>query len=258
MRLAVERLLIVNADDFGLTPGVSLGILDANRKGIVSSTTVLINLPIPPDLVAEATASSSLGLGLHLNLTFGTPVRPAPELPSLVDENGRFLRDAERATSGSPAEICLELEAQLEKFHRIFGRAPSHLDTHHFLHRRSPATEIVCDLAARHGLPFRTDSPEARAAATVRGLPVVPHFVGDTGPEPYWTEARLLETLDALPEGVTELMCHPGYVDETLTSSYRDQREVELLALCSPTVRHALEEQQVRLVNFGQLKGLAP
>ncbi|HLE43075.1 MAG TPA: ChbG/HpnK family deacetylase, partial [Methylomirabilota bacterium] len=91
-----ERFLIVNADDFGLTAGVSRGILDAHRRGIVSSTTALVNLPPAPDLDAEAAGLAGLGLGLHVNLSWGAPLSPAAAVPSLVDETGGFWRDLAR------------------------------------------------------------------------------------------------------------------------------------------------------------------
>ena len=73
---SAARRLIVNADDFGLTAGVSRGILRAHREGLVTSTTVLASLPAQPELDATATASPGLGLGLHFNLTWGRPVSP--------------------------------------------------------------------------------------------------------------------------------------------------------------------------------------
>ena len=85
----MTRRLIVNADDFGLTPGVSEGILAAHRHGIVTSTTVLVNSSIPPHHVARA-RDSGLGIGLHANLTLG---RPLTSGAALVDESGRFVRD---------------------------------------------------------------------------------------------------------------------------------------------------------------------
>lgn len=89
----MNRGLIVNADDFGVTAGVSRGILDAVRHGIVRSTTAMVNLPGEADLDADAASLRGLGIGLHLNLTWGRPVAPADRVASLVDGDGRFTRD---------------------------------------------------------------------------------------------------------------------------------------------------------------------
>ena len=86
------RSLIVNADDYGLTAGVSRGIIDAHRGGIVTSTTLLVNRPVDPALI-EALQSSGLGVGLHMNLTLGPPVAPAKRVASLLDGEGAFTRD---------------------------------------------------------------------------------------------------------------------------------------------------------------------
>ena len=90
------RALIVNADDYGLTAGVSRGILDAHRRGIVTSTTLLVNRPVDPALIDQLKASG-MGVGLHMNLTLGPPVAPAKRVGSLVDGEGKFIRDAREA-----------------------------------------------------------------------------------------------------------------------------------------------------------------
>ncbi len=208
----MSRFLVVNADDFGLTLGVSRGILDAHRRGIVTSTTALANLPPQPALDAEAARQSTLGLGLHFNLTWGTSVSPASAVPSLLDGEGRFHRDprmvAERA---APDEVRREAEAQLEAFARRFGRSPTHLDSHHHVHRIPGVLDPLVGVVLSTGLPLRSQEPRLREGLRRQGVRTPDHFVGGDGPAPYWTLDRLLESLAALPLGVTELMCHPGY-----------------------------------------------
>jgi predicted glycoside hydrolase/deacetylase ChbG (UPF0249 family) len=127
----VAKYLIVNADDFNLTEGVTRGILDGHRHGIITSTTVMVNLPgltRTRDLAREA---SGLGLGLHVNLTLGAPVLPVDAVPSLVDGAGHFVRDRTRVgESGAMLEIRAEIAAQARRFEEVFGRRPTHLDTH--------------------------------------------------------------------------------------------------------------------------------
>ncbi|HEU5322490.1 MAG TPA: ChbG/HpnK family deacetylase, partial [Methylomirabilota bacterium] len=113
------RRLIVNADDFGLTPGVSAGILAAHRHGIVTSTTALVTAALDAEQAAAALAAG-LGVGLHVNLTLGAPLTRAA---SLVDAGGRFVRDARRAAARArAADVRAEVEAQVARFERLFGR----------------------------------------------------------------------------------------------------------------------------------------
>ncbi len=246
------KRLIVNADDFNLSPGVSRGILEAHARGIVTSTTMMINLPRDAEVVARL-RDSALGVGLHLNLTFGAPILPPVELPSLVDGDGRFVRDPKRvAARAKPEEITRELQAQIEAFVAAVGRLPTHLDSHHFLHRYAPVREVVLGLAAEMNLALRADQPDLRAELHRRVIRTPDHFLGDVTEGPYWTEARLREALTALLDGVTELMCHPGYNDVPW-SRYSHQREVELRALTAPGLRALLEDRGVELIRYGAL-----
>lgn len=250
----VPRALIVNADDCNFTDGVTRGILEAHRRGLVTSTTVMVNLPgleRARDLVRSAPA---LDVGLHLNLTYGPPVLPLATVASLVDVSGRFLRDPSRqAQVGDPRQIRQELEAQAARFWLVFGRRPSHVDSHHHLHRFDPILELALGLAASLGIPLRAVSPEMARRIRGGGLAAPDRMVGDVGPEPYWTRERLLTTIASLEEGVTELVCHPGYADPSLDSSYATQRDAEREALCDPGVAEALRSAGVRLAGYREL-----
>jgi len=252
---AAARSLIVNADDFGLTAGVSGGILEAHRRGIVASVTVLASLPAQPELDAEAAGLPGLGLGLHLNLTWGPPASSPDTVPSLVDGEGRFPRDLALVDARACADdVQREADAQLEAFARRFRRAPTHLDSHHDVHRLPRVMEAVKTVALAAGLPLRSQDPAFRDGLRRHGVRTSDHFRGDAGVDPYWTVERLLDALATLPVGVTELMCHPGRYDDALAySRYGRQREVELLSLCDPEVRATLERLDIRLGHFGTL-----
>lgn len=247
------RRLVVNADDFGLTPGVSRGILDAHRRGIVTSTTALASLPAVPDLDAEAAALPALGLGLHVNLTWGAPVSPVSAVPSLVGGEGRFRRDPRLAAqAAAPDEVRREVDAQLEAFARRFGRAPTHLDSHHHVHRLPGVMDAVMSVALVARLPLRAPDPGFREGLRRHGVATTDHFLGGDAPAPYWTLERLLDGLAGLPLGLTELMCHPGLYDETLAySRYGREREVELAALTDPEARATVDRLDVTLCHFG-------
>ncbi len=248
------RILIVNADDFGLTPGVSAGILGAHRHGIVTSTTALVNRAIPSGQI-DAALGSGIGIGLHINLTLGAPITGAP---SLVDGSGRFVRDARQVAAGARTrEIEAEIEAQLERFETLFHRLPTHLDTHHHIGLLPPVREIVLARAVRCRVPVRSQNPLARQAARSAGLATPDHFFGESGPDAYWTPARALRHLKCLPEGVSEFMTHPGYCDEELSySRYGRQRETELVGL-GGEARAAAAALGIRLCDFSAASRMA-
>jgi chitin disaccharide deacetylase len=245
----MTRRLIVNADDFGLTSGVSEGILAAHRHGIVTSTTALVTSRIAPEQVARA-RDSGLGIGLHVNLTLGRPLTSAA---SLVDESGRFVRDARRAAArASPREVDAEIAAQVERFIDLFERPPTHLDSHHHVGMLSPVSESVLAVARRLGVPVRSQNAEVRARARSAGLRTPDHFFGESGPDAYWTLARTRAHLRALPPGLSEFMAHPGWFDDELSySRYARQRETELIGLGTPAARAAALSLGIALTHFG-------
>jgi predicted glycoside hydrolase/deacetylase ChbG (UPF0249 family) len=247
----VRRRLIVNADDFGLTRGVSEGILAAHRHGIVTSTTVLVNSSIGAEHVARA-RDSGLGIGLHVNLTLG---RPLTSGASLVDGSGRFVRDARRAAARAEGrDVDVEIAAQVERFMDLFRRPPTHLDTHHHVGMLSPVRESVLALAGSVGVPVRSQDATARARARSAGLKTPEHFFGESGPGAYWTPARTLAHLRALPPGTSEFMAHPGWFDDDLAGSrYARPRETELIGLGTSMARAAAAALGIRLTHFGQL-----
>ncbi|MBI1959774.1 MAG: ChbG/HpnK family deacetylase [Candidatus Rokubacteria bacterium] len=248
------RVLIVNADDFGLTAGVSRGILHACRHGIVTSTTLIANRPLDPALL-EGLQDSGLGVGLHVNLTLGAPVSPAARVPSLVDGEGCFIRDARAVAERLKVdEARIELGAQIDAFRGIMGRFPTHLDSHHHVGRHEPLLELMLFFARAINVPMRAQDAPGRQAALKAGVRTPDHFMGESGPEPYWSRERVLEQLRVLPEGVSEFMTHPGYYDEDLAHSrYGKQRETEIEGLTDPAARELIAREGIRLASFSNL-----
>lgn len=248
----MTRLLIVNADDFGLTQGVSAGILAAHHWGMVTSTTALVNREISPEQV-RAALDSGIGIGLHVNLTLGAPITRAS---SLVDGAGRFIRDARQAAARAGVrDVEGEVAAQIERFATLFGRPPTHLDTHHHVGLYPPVRDVVLGCAARLGVPVRSQNPTARSMARSTGLATPDHFFGESGPGPYWTPERTIAHLKRLPPGISEFMTHPGYCDDELSySRYSRQRETELVGL-GASARAAAAALGIALCDFRRLGG---
>jgi predicted glycoside hydrolase/deacetylase ChbG (UPF0249 family) len=230
---------------------VSAGILAAHRHGIVSSTTVLVTADPDRAQLREA-RQAGLGLGLHVNLTLG---RPLTRGRSLVDRGGGFRRDPRRAAAAAhPAEARAEIRAQIARFETLVGYLPTHLDSHHHVGLYAPVQEALLEVAAEHGLPVRSQDATARARARSAGLRTTDHFFGESGPGAYWSAARTLAHLRALPPGVSEFMCHPGRFDADLGySRYGRQREVELTGVGAPAARAAVAALGIALRHFGQL-----
>jgi predicted glycoside hydrolase/deacetylase ChbG (UPF0249 family) len=133
-------------------------------------------------------------------------------------------------------------------------REPTHLDTHHHVGLLAPVTEVVLDAARRLGVAVRSQNATARARALTAGLRTPDHFFGESGPGAYWSLARTLAHLRALPSGVSEFMGHPGWCDDALSySRYGRQRETEMIGLGTPPARAAASSLGVALCHFGEL-----
>lgn len=247
----MARMLIVNADDFGLTAGVNRGVIESHQRGIVTSATMMVNMPGFADAVAQAAGHPGLAVGLHLNLTYGRPLSPPEELPSLVDEDGGFVRREDHAPrNGAPAEIRAEFLAQARRF-LATGLPLSHLDTHHHLHRAENLLDLVADLAGLLRVPVRClDERAMRARGLAPLARYVDFFGGSRGVE------RLLALLPSLTDGITEIPCHPGYADDELCrlSPLNLEREWELRTMVDPRVAAAVAEGGIVLTNYLRLR----
>jgi chitin disaccharide deacetylase len=224
------RYLIVNADDLGASSGINRGILEACEHGIVTSASLMVDMPASEEFAALGVSTRQPGVGLHVALT---------------SEDGELLIDA--------SECRRELERQLTRFEQLLGRPPTHLDSHHNVHLEPPFRDVFMEFAREAGLPLRAFSP-AR---------YFPSFYGQwDGGETHLEQvsvATLIEMLETEVEpGVTELGCHPGYTGDGFRSSYLREREAELRTLCDPAIRACIEGLGIRLVNFTDLPEISP
>lgn len=239
------RALIINADDLGYDPAVTRGILRAMREGVVSSATFMVNTP---DSEAAAREARGLAVGLHFNLARGTPVWSGfPR--TLLGEDGGLVES--RAATLPPDVVEAEAFAQLARLAGLLERPATHVDVHKHLHRHPHVLEGLARAARAAGLPVRSIDADMRRALQAHGVSTNAHFIGDAGTEAYWTLERLESHLASLPpDGVIELMCHPGYRPETLKSGYSAQREVELDTFLHPRARELLARAGLAPADF--------
>ena len=285
--------LIVNADDLGWTDGVNRGILDAFRRGIVTSTSLLANGAAFDEAVKAVKSAPRLGIGVHLNLSDGAPVADAETVTTLLNDDGMFAGGPEhllmkRARRGLILdEVEEEWDAQIQKV-RDADIRPTHLDGHKHVHMLPGLFEIALRLAKKHSIEAIRVSLEesslraalasgsehragvvmkqgvqarglkllargARKLAASMGIATADYFCGiaQTGE---LTQEGVGQLLKSLPEGTTELMCHPGYADEALQKTptrLQASRQKELEILTDVRIRKLVASQGIRLIDYG-------
>jgi len=249
-----ETNLIVNADDFGFTDSVSQGIIKAYKEGIVTSTTLMVNMPAAEGAARLALENPGLAVGIHFVLTAGYPLSSA--VPSLITLDGKFPKSnvffdkAEYKMSANieanidadvkvnVKEVEKEFRAQLERF-LSFGLTPSHFDSHHHVHMTDAVKPVVEKLAREYNVPVRCFDDKV-------------HFIQDFFNETVTMEVltRLLRESKAFE--TAEFMCHPGLANDELRSidSYCDMREKELELLTSPDVKQLIDELNIKLISY--------
>lgn len=247
--MVAERTLIINADDFGYDPAIDEGIVQAMQQGLVTSTTLMVNTP---HSLSSARRLSTLSAGLHVNLARYPPL--SPSFPSIFLSDGQL--DEAFAARLPAAAVRVEVVAQLKRFEELTHRRPTHLDVHRHLHRHPQILEGISSAVTQWKLPLRSIDAPMRHDLQTRGIVTNQYFIGDAGTSAYWTWETLRSELERLPaaEGVTELMCHPGYPPTTLSSGYSEQRKVELETFTDPRGRDLLRTQGINLVNWGAIK----
>jgi predicted glycoside hydrolase/deacetylase ChbG (UPF0249 family) len=247
--------LIINADDLGLTPGCNAGIVQALTAGIVSDTTMLINTDYTQAAVELLKASGINQAGLHLNLTFGAPVSPLAEVPSLVDDNGRFRRKIVQSVKLlNPREVEHELRAQIAKFHST-GLRLTHLDSHHHAHSYPQLLDIAVSLAKELNTPLRQTSAAVKQKIIDAGVVTTDFFSLDFY-EQGATQEKLQQIILSHSGGVLEIMCHPAQGEKLIyeISAYNSCREKELAILIAPELKEFLRQNAVELISFADLR----
>ncbi len=282
------KQLIVNADDFGLHPQINKGIIKGHREGFITSTSLMCSAPAYDDAVLLARQNPKLGVGIHLTLVGSVPsVLPAAKISSLVDERGLFSENyivfAKKFYTGQIKMVQLEAElrAQIEKALGS-GLTITHVDSHQHTHVLPFLSGLVVKLCdeykinkiripredyffdggfesglgrkiGRAGLSFCASM--ARVNAKRAGLAYPQHFFGMLAGGNL-NEKLVGNIIAALPEGVSEIMTHPGLDKEELGKNFtwNYHWEDELNAFLSAKNKSLLEQHKVALINFGGLK----
>jgi chitin disaccharide deacetylase len=225
------RLLIVNADDFGRSDGINRGIIEAHGNGIVTSASLMVRWPSAQEAAEYARRHQGFSVGLHLDLQEWT------------FHDGEWTKLYEVVPVDEAAAVRDEVARQLDAFRELLGAAPTHLDSHQHIHHHEPVHTILRGCADDLGIPCRGFS----------SIYYCGDFYGQTStgqPLPGTLSVQALtKVLSELPQGVTELACHPGLGVE-IDTMYRDEREQEVVTLCDERVRAVLAEEKIALCSF--------
>lgn len=284
--------LIVNADDLGWTEGINRGIAEAHRRGLVTSTSLLANGRAFESGLAVNRKHPELGIGVHLNLSDGAPTAPADSVPGLLNKTGQLEGSPESLLLRLAArnllldEVEREWDSQIVKI-RNAGISPTHLDGHKHVHMLPGLFQLALRLARKHGIgAIRISHEESRLRAVLssggelktsvllkqgiqaRGLKLLARDAremaeraGISSPDYFCgiaqtgvlTREGVERLLESLPDGTTELMCHPGYVDEELRKTktrLQGSRQTELEILTDTSVRKIVATRGIRLINY--------
>lgn len=224
--------LILNADDFGLSPSINKGIVDCFKEGLISSTTIMMNTPYTDEAIQLAKEHNIKNIGIHLNLTYGKSVLPASEVPSLVDENGVFHYVCMLGYYTQYLDAKKELRAQIEKF-LATGLTPTHLDHHHYFNEIPNILKAYLELAKEYNLPVRSMDDNARALAREMGLKTTDEFsFAFHGNGVDIGTFQILKSLFWNRDISLEILTHVGYLDEyTRSQTNYLKREDEIAVL---------------------------
>lgn len=252
------KRLIINADDFGLTAGVSEGIIFAMKEGIVTSTTVMMNMPAAKKGIRKALKEGITKMGVHLTLTCGKPVVGKNKILSLVDKEGSFYKKiAMLPFPPNFKELEIELRAQIEKFLGT-GMKLTHFDSHHHIQRYSNLKVLVGMLAKEYDVPLRHTNENEKKYFTSMGLETPAFFSEDFYGSNISSES-FKRIINSFPDGTIEIITHPGFIDEEIkkTSTYSKERLQESKILTSTEIKTWVLENNIRLIDYEGLSILS-
>jgi predicted glycoside hydrolase/deacetylase ChbG (UPF0249 family) len=229
------RRLIVNADDFGRSAGINEGIIRCYEEGVVTSASLMVRWPWASAAAGCARAKPALSVGLHV------------DLGEWVCRNGEWMPLYEVVDLNDAAAMRDEIAHQLATFQRLMGSNPTHLDSHQHVHRREPIRELVAEIGNRLGVPVRQSNAPIKYLGEFYGQNRQGCPLDDA-----ITVEHLIRILGALPDGTTELSCHPGLRGDA-SGMYVAEREREVHVLCDTRLRAAIQAEGIDLISFRDL-----
>jgi len=278
------KRLIVTADDFGASHPVNEAIERAHREGVLTCTSLMVGAPAAADAVERAKRIPSLKVGLHVVLVDGRPVLPADEVPDLVAQDGAFRDDM--AWQGARMfflprvrrQLAAEIEAQFRAFAGT-GLALDHVNAHRHFHMHPTIAGLIARIGRRFGAQAGRVPKEPvdvlrgieAANARMRLLPLLDPFMAllrwrfrrqglATNDRVFglaWTgamtEARWLALIERLPDGVSEIYCHPAVTDAIPGAVPGYRYADEFAALVSARVKAAIAANGIELTSFSEL-----
>jgi hopanoid biosynthesis associated protein HpnK len=280
----MDKRIIINADDFGISSGVNKAVAQAHTNGVLTSATIMANMPAAEEAVKIAKQMPGLGVGVHLNLFEGRPLSKDSDIVCLLDDNGGFALTPAKLSLLSIARgkirkaIRAELAAQIQ-WVIDNGLKPTHLDSHKHIHSFPPIFPIVCDLARRFEItairftlepkqlltmpwPLPSEGGRKRAKA-LRAMAKINRLqnsdflktdcllgVAHTGK----IDVNFFKAVALYNSAATaEVMTHPGLDDGLKQSQRRMQRKGEFEALCSERTKQYFKDAGIKLVHYGNL-----
>lgn len=261
-----KRFLIINADDFAYTPGVTYGIIEAFKRGIVTSTTALtVSGYFEEAMTIRDVLAPSLPVGVHLTLSLRgfSPLLDREDVSTLVNADGTFHTQYEFEHLVNLDQVYQEWDAQIARFYQL-GYTPDHVDSHHYVHGKNDALlAIAVNLCEKYKLPMRNVSPILGSANNPVDYGKV--NTPDTMLSSFYahevTREKIVDVLDQVigsePGTIVELNCHPAFIDPELQkySSYVGDRLTEYKLLTDPSIMAEIHARDIALTDFSILQG---
>lgn len=224
------KCLIVNADDLGYSQGINEGIIQAHKNGIVTSTSLMVYGKAAEQAINLAKKLPKLGVGLHFQIG--------------KEDLGVLTQQLNKALAVATIEKTKkEFIEQVELFTKLTGKLPDHIDGHYHIHKLPLIFPFISKFASKNNIPLRDN-----------GVNFIRTFYG-MNDEKKISTAELITIFQELPEGNSELMCHPAkYTDDLESSSYKKQRETELNSLTSDGTKKAIEVLNIKLINWSDIQ----
>lgn len=225
------KKLIVNADDFGQSDGINRGIIRAFEQGILTSASLMVRYPSANDAAAYS-KSNSLDIGLHV------------DLGEWIYQNEEWIPVYEVVSLDTIEEVEEEIHKQMDAFYKLVGKNPTHIDSHQHVHKSENLLPVFIDIAKKINVTLRGCSNKVRYCGDFYGQS------SDSSPlHDSISSKNLKNIITNLPEGITEMACHPG-LNVDIKTMYKIEREIEVMSLCDKSIREVINMTSVQLCSF--------